>query len=116
MRISWNELKTQTMTPKERRRARSLAQRDIAEVKLRELRSALRMTQAQLAQRLESTQVAVSRLERRQDMRLSTLHDYVKGLGGKLEIYASFPGRKVPLSGPDVRTKASGPRKGKRRN
>jgi transcriptional regulator with XRE-family HTH domain len=115
MRISWKELKTQTMTPGERKRARSLARRDIAQMKLRELRSALKMTQGELARRLGSTQVAVSRQERRQDMRLSTLRDYVEGLGGTLEMYASFSGRKVRLTGATSEARASRPRRGKRR-
>jgi transcriptional regulator with XRE-family HTH domain len=106
MHISWKELKAQTMTARERKRARTLTQRDIAQMKLRELRSALRMTQSELARKLKSTQVAVSRLERRKDMRLSTLQDYAKGLGGELEIYVSFPGRKVRLTGAHSHAKA----------
>jgi transcriptional regulator with XRE-family HTH domain len=116
MRISWSELKRQTMTASDRRRARTLAHRDIVQMKLRELRSALRMTQSELARKLKSTQVSVSRLERRQDMRLSTLQDYVKGLGGELEIYVSFRGRKVPLSGARGRSRAATLRQRKRTN
>ncbi|MEX2499760.1 MAG: helix-turn-helix domain-containing protein [Wenzhouxiangellaceae bacterium] len=68
------------------------------ELTLRELRKALEMTQTALAERLNIGQDTVSRLERRTDMLLSTLHDYVQGLGGRLELNVEFPGhRKVRL-------------------
>lgn len=64
------------------------------ELTLRELRKALEMTQTALAEQLEVGQDTVSRLERRTDMLLSTLHDYVQGLGGRLELNVQFPGHK----------------------
>ncbi len=64
------------------------------ELTLRELRKALDMTQAALAERLHVGQDTVSRLERRTDMLLSTLDDYVRALGGRLELNVEFPGRK----------------------
>ena len=68
------------------------------EMTLRELRKALDMTQTALAEQLNVGQDTVSRLERRTDMLLSTLHDYVQGLGGRLELNVEFPGhRKVRL-------------------
>ena len=68
------------------------------EMTLRELRKALDMTQTALAEQLKVGQDTVSRLERRTDMLLSTLHDYVQGLGGRLELNVEFPGhRKVRL-------------------
>lgn len=63
------------------------------EMTSRELRQALNITQEQLADRLESAQHSVSRLERRNDMKLSTLSGYMAALGGELKIVASFPGR-----------------------
>jgi len=68
------------------------------ELTLRELRKALELTQTALAEELNVGQDTVSRLERRTDMLLSTLHDYVQGLGGRLELNVEFPGhRKVRL-------------------
>ena len=68
------------------------------ELTLRELRKALEMTQTALAEQLNVGQDTVSRLERRTDMLLSTLHDYVQGLGGRLELNVEFPGhRKLRL-------------------
>jgi hypothetical protein len=36
-------------------------------------------------------QAAVSKLERRADMYVSTLHSFVKAMGGELKITARFP-------------------------
>jgi ribosome-binding protein aMBF1 (putative translation factor) len=47
-------------------------------------RETLKVTQEELADKLRVTQVAVSRLERRSDMHLSTLRQFVRALGGEL--------------------------------
>jgi predicted transcriptional regulator len=62
------------------------------------LRETLKVTQEELADKLRVTQVAVSRLERRSDMHLSTLRQFVRALGGELEIRAVFAGRSVKLT------------------
>ncbi len=61
------------------------------EIRLAELRNALDISQEELAELLNKKQAAISRLERRSDMHISTLRAFVKALGGKLEIIASFP-------------------------
>jgi hypothetical protein len=55
------------------------------------LRQARAQTQVALAERLQIPQGAVSRMERRQDLLLSTLREYVGALGGRLELHAVFP-------------------------
>ena len=60
---------------------------------LRELRRALRVTQTEVAHRLKKGQEVVSRIEQRKDMRLSTLRDYVRSLGGELELVCRFGSR-----------------------
>ncbi|WP_423944935.1 helix-turn-helix domain-containing protein [Candidatus Binatus sp.] len=64
---------------------------------LRELRIAAGMTQEELAEALKSAQSEVSRLEKRDDYRVSTLREYVHALGGQLEITATFGNRRVRL-------------------
>jgi predicted nuclease with TOPRIM domain len=61
------------------------------EYALRDLRKAKHMTQEQVAERLDGRQVYVSRLEKRSDMKLSTLRDYVGALGGELQLIVTFP-------------------------
>jgi transcriptional regulator with XRE-family HTH domain len=55
------------------------------------LRDAKQLTQVQMAQLLKISQGAVSKVERRKDMFVSTLRNYVRAIGGDLEIRAVFP-------------------------
>lgn len=61
------------------------------ELNLRQLRRQRRLTQARLSKKLKIGQEGVSRIERRQDMNVSTLRSYVEGVGGELWIEARFP-------------------------
>jgi ribosome-binding protein aMBF1 (putative translation factor) len=64
----------------------------LAEIEgLRELREARGRSQEQLAERLGVNQAAVSKMERRADMYISSLRDFVEAMGGELEIVATFP-------------------------
>lgn len=53
---------------------------------LRRLRLDAGLTQAQVATRLGLTQPEVSKLERRPDVRLSTLRSYIGAVGGRLAL------------------------------
>jgi DNA-binding XRE family transcriptional regulator len=61
------------------------------------LRKSAHRTQLEVAAALGVRQVAVSRLERRRDLRLSTLSAYVGALGGDLQLIVRFPHRAVRL-------------------
>ena len=61
--------------------------------RLRDIRKAAGLTQIELAQRLRVDQAAVSRLEKRGDILVSTLRDYIEALGGKLRIDANLGNR-----------------------
>jgi transcriptional regulator with XRE-family HTH domain len=65
---------------------------------LDELRVARDLTQEHLAKLLGVKQSAISKMERRTDMYVSTLQAMIKAMGGKLEINAVFPNGKVPIS------------------
>jgi transcriptional regulator with XRE-family HTH domain len=67
------------------------AQKYQDEMALDELREARDMTQQHLARILKVNQAAVSKMERRTDMYVSTLQDFVKAMGGQLKITATFP-------------------------
>lgn len=79
---------------------------------LRDLRKATRHTQDDLALAMGVGQGTVSRIEKRQDMLVSTLQHYVEGMGGTLQILATFPdrpplrveclGRKASVSGKNL--------------
>lgn len=63
------------------------------EMTLTKLREARARSQAELAAKLGIQQAAVSRLERRTDMYLSTLRNLIASMGGTLRIIAQFPDR-----------------------
>jgi transcriptional regulator with XRE-family HTH domain len=65
---------------------------------LQELRHARNLSQEQLAQTLSVRQAAVSKLEKRTDMYVSTLRNVIKAMGGDLEIIAKFPDGSVQIS------------------
>ena len=89
------------LDPAERRKVEDLAAELIAEeMTLRELRKARELTQDSVARELGISQDAVSRLERRSDLLLSTLRRTVEAMGGSLSLVARFPDRPpVELSG-----------------
>lgn len=91
MRRTINEIMA-TLPQQRQDRINTEADRLIEEyTSLMAFREAAGLTQVELAGRLNSTQVNISRLEKRKDMHLSTLRKYVEALGGKLELYVTMP-------------------------
>ena len=82
------------LDPAERRKVENLAAEFIAEeMTLRELRKARKLTQVSVARELGVSQDAISRLEQRSDLLLSTLRRAVEAMGGSLSLIARFPDR-----------------------
>lgn len=67
------------------------------ERKLFNLRRSKNVTQRDLAALMDVSQENVSRIERADDLRVSTLAGYVESLGGRLEIRAVFDNDDVQL-------------------
>lgn len=72
----------------------------LEEIRLYELRHAEAVSQVDLAGRLDVTQGAVSKLEHADDVRVSTLRQYLEALGARLELIAVFEDedRRVPIN------------------
>ncbi len=62
---------------------------------LKTLRQGLGLTQLELAQRLDVGQAAISKIEQRGDVQISSLQRYVEALGARLRIEAAFPSREA---------------------
>jgi transcriptional regulator with XRE-family HTH domain len=86
------------MSPESRERSRLLTEKHRAEMPLHLLLEARKMTQVHLAKILGVNQAAVSKLERRADMYVSTLQSFVKAMGGELKITARFPDGTVEIN------------------
>jgi transcriptional regulator with XRE-family HTH domain len=98
MRKTWTQIKNETMTKDEQRQAQRQARRDSAEMELAQLRETLQVSQEELAAKLKVTQAAISRLERRPNLLLESISNYVEALGGRLELHAVLPDRTVRLT------------------
>lgn len=79
---------------------------------LADLRRLRGRTQAEVAARAGMRQSDLSKLERRGDVRLSTLRAYARALGGRVATDFVADGARVPLRlGPPARRAAQGPRR-----
>jgi DNA-binding XRE family transcriptional regulator len=81
------------------RAARVAAQRQAMEdaLALAEIRARRELTQQDIARVLETSQANVSRIERQDDLYLSTLAHYVQALGGTLKVSAVFADEEVEI-------------------
>ena len=86
------------LSPEARARSSEIFQELSAELPLHELRQAKALSQAKLAQTLHVNQAAISKMERRTDMYISTLREYIRAMGGDLEIVAKFPDGTVKIT------------------
>lgn len=73
------------MSPESIKRATIRAERESLTIKLSKLREKQNLTQSQVP---NFSQTSVSRLEKRKDIKLSTLIEYLDGLGMGVEIKA----------------------------
>lgn len=86
------------MSPDAQKAAHAKAAVMLSEMPLSELRQARKLSQVQLAEQMHVNQAAISKMERRTDMYVSTLRDAVKAMGGELEIVARFPEGTVTIN------------------
>lgn len=60
---------------------------------LQSLRKAHDLTQVTLAESLGISQASLAKMEKRSDLLLSTLRNYVEAMGGRLDLTVEFPGK-----------------------
>lgn len=85
------------MSPEAQAQAAARAEAWLVEMQLQELRKARNITQVELAKTMRIEQGAISKLEHRDDMYVSTLQAYIRALGGELKLVASFPDAEIKL-------------------
>ena len=86
------------MTPEARKKAAEKTKIMLEAMPLQELRNARHLSQEQLAKTLSVKQSSVSKLEQRTDMYISTLRNFIKAMGGDLEIIARFPDGEILIN------------------
>ncbi len=86
------EQKLKEISPARQKQIKARTRELVArEMSLQEIRHAVNKTQKTVAHTLKMGQDGVSRLEKRSDLLLSTLRNYVEAVGGSLTIVAQFP-------------------------
>ena len=81
-------------------RAARLRDETLEAIRLYDLRRAEAVSQIEIAGRLSITQAAISKFENADDVRVSTLREYLEALGARLELVAVFDDedRRVPIN------------------
>jgi len=96
MAKKFTELRAQ-MSPGVQARAAARADAMLLDMQLQDIRKSRNVTQVELAQVLNVEQAAISKLENRDDMYVSTLREYIRALGGELQLVAKFPDAEIKL-------------------
>ncbi len=109
MAKSFDELVKRTTTKKTREKAARRAQELLGELLLSEVRKLTGKSQRQVADTLGIKQPSLSKLEKQNDMQISTLRKIVKALGGELEVLARFPRGTVRIDQFQARRKSRRP-------
>lgn len=97
MATKFSELRNK-MTPEARAKSAAIKATMVSEMPINELRKARGLSQANLAVVLHTSQAAVSKLERRTDMYVSTLRSHIQAMGGELDVIARFPDGEVKIT------------------
>ena len=97
MARNYRELQAR-IDPEKRAGTQKRVREELQRMALDELRNAKQLTQAEMAELLRVPQSSISRIEQRADMYLSTLRNYIRAMGGELQIQAVFPEGAVTIS------------------
>jgi transcriptional regulator with XRE-family HTH domain len=96
MAHKWKDVRG-TFSPEREEKIRRRVEATLKTMKLEQVREARNLTQTKLARALRVNQGAVSKMEKRTDMYVSTLRDYLRAMGGELQIKAIFPDGEVVI-------------------
>lgn len=96
MAKKWRDIR-KTLSPEAEERIRQSIEEVPGVMTLYQLREARSLTQVNLARVLNVNQGAVSRMEKRTDMYVSTLRNFIQAMGGQLQVKAIFPDAEVAI-------------------
>ena len=98
MAKSFDELVQRTTTKKTRAKAAIRTQQLLGELLLSEVRQLMGKSQQDVATTLGIKQPSLSKLEKQNDIQISTLRKIIRALGGELEVLARFPRGTVKIN------------------
>jgi transcriptional regulator with XRE-family HTH domain len=95
----WTDFQRERHTPEEIEEAKTEAANELKLLDLQHLRKLAGQRQVEVAEKLHISQAELSRLERRVNPTLATLHRFVEALGGKLTFVVELGNVSVGLKG-----------------
>jgi DNA-directed RNA polymerase specialized sigma subunit len=95
----WSDLKRERVSEERVTQIRSEVEREVLEMNLASVRELIGKNQTEVAAAMGMAQSEVSRSEHRTDHLVSTLREYVRALGGELELTARFGDKSIRLRG-----------------
>src|SRR5258708_20660671 len=98
MARAFDDLVKRVTTKKTQAKATRRAQELLGELLLSEVRQLAGKSQQEVAEALGMKQPSLSKLEKQDDMQISTLQKIVKALGGELQVLAKFPKGTVKIA------------------
>jgi DNA-binding XRE family transcriptional regulator len=96
MTHKWKDIR-RPLSPEAEERIQEGVKEAAAVMTLHQLREARSLTQVNLAKVLQINQGAVSKMEKRTDMYVSTLRNFIQAMGGQLQVKAIFPEGEVQI-------------------
>ena len=96
MAHKWKDVR-KPLSPEAEERIQRDVKQAAAVMTLHQLREARCLTQVNLAKVLQINQGAVSKMEKRADMYVSTLRNFIQAMGGQLQVKAIFPEGEVQI-------------------
>ena len=96
MNHKWQDIR-KPLTPEAEERIQQGVKEAAAVMTLHQLREARSLTQVNLAKVLQINQGAVCKMEKRTDMYVSTLRNFIQAMGGQLQVKAIFPEGEVQI-------------------
>jgi DNA-binding XRE family transcriptional regulator len=96
MAQKWTDVR-KPLSPEAEERIQHGVKEAAAVMTLHQLREARSLTQVNLAKVLQINQGAVSKMEKRADMYVSTLRNFIQAMGGQLQVKAIFPEGEVQI-------------------
>jgi len=87
---SFEQLRSK-LSPQRRTKVAARTQFLLDDLPLQEIRLARKLSQQEVARKLNVNQAAVSKMEHRTDLYISTLRKHIEAMGGVLTLLAEFP-------------------------
>ena len=96
MATKWRDIR-KTFSPEQEAEIARRVREAAGVMTLYQLREARSLTQVNLAKVLNINQGAVSKMEKRTDMYVSTLRNFIQAMGGQLQVKAIFPEGEIQI-------------------